>query len=466
MSNVHIDPNYNGHDFFHHNMMPARYIVARKREWFARETRNAHFHPFVHKAVLMHRPDKWQDLLLQWPHEAETYKGDFTRVAYTRDERSGEADRQIVTTLGKYLRQHFSFLPDHAIRDLVALATPKAATCKFVHTTVEMIHHLQRGPSSCMVWSRGDEDNEDEWIKDGTGLPHHPYEAYAPEYGWHMAVRMEGSDTVGRALCHTNKNGRNTFVRSYKKSSGYSPADEMLEAWLKEQGYRKAGSWDYAMLKYIPVRRRGDATFIAPYIDGGAQHVNLSHHEGKTVLVICDEGDYICNNTDGTADEAEYESCNDCGARIDDGDGYWVGAYEDDHVCTSCVENDYYYAISRGGAHRYIRQSYCVWVESQDEHYDEDYLDYNDIVQIKDGEYEHKDNAVECEDDGDWYYTEDYRLVEVDGSYYLRDGDLVVYTEDSEEYILKEDAHHCEDDDLWYADRNNMPNAESESESE
>ena len=440
------DPAYDG-DKFLDMMFTASYIVSRRpeREWFARERVRYMFHPFVVKAIRMCRPDNWHRLMLEWPHESTLHSGDMTKLAYTRDERAGIADKQTATSLGKYLHTHFSTLPDHAIRDIVALATPKNAVFKFVRTTVEMIHHLQRGPRSCMVW---DTDSEDDpiGVEGSDGDWHHPYEAYDPALGWHMAVRIEGSDTVGRALCMDDGKNR-FFVRSYKKVDGYSPADEQLEAWLKDQGYTKASSWDGCKLKRIPAEN--NCGFVAPYIDGSCQEVDV---ESSTLLRITSEGEYQCNNTNGDADEHDFEQCEDCGDRVRDGDGYWVGPWEDRMVCECCRENNYVYARSRNGQRRYIDADNCVYVDSQDEHYDQDYLDPNDIVETKDGDYEHINNVVQCEDNNAYYDPDDERIVRCvdDGYYHLRD-----------------EAHYHEPSGEWYADEDEMPkDEESESESE
>ena len=91
-----------------------------RRPWFERERCRYALHPAVLRMMRAYRPDDWQQLLLEWPHKSAT---DPNRLAYTRDERSGEADRQVITTIGKYLRRHFSHAPDEMIRDITAQYT-------------------------------------------------------------------------------------------------------------------------------------------------------------------------------------------------------------------------------------------------------------------------------------------------------------------------------------------------------
>lgn len=395
--------------------MMAAAVVHEHRAWFRRETRKYKLHPVVEAALDVCRPDNWHQLLLEWPHVSES---DPARLAYTRDERAGEADRQTVTTIGKYLTRHFSLMTDHKVRDLAALYG-SSASCKFVHTMAEMLYHLKRGPSSCMT------GNRERTCVDG--VERHPYEVYDPSLGWHMAVREEFGQTVGRALC----NGK-YFVRSYKYNphGGGSPTDETLEAWLEEQGYEKENSWCAEKLMHYETQS-GDT--LAPYLDGESKYAELRN--GYLFITDDRDGEYQCDNTCGTASENRDTPCEDCGDRVDDGDGYWVGPHEENMVCQSCCDHNYTYAYSRRGHQAYINSDYVVWVESQDAHYDEDYLDDNNIVALENGEYEHIDNAVEI--DGEWYHCDDERIC---------------LAEDTGEYALKDDCWLCAASDNWYTD--------------
>jgi hypothetical protein len=425
---------YNGQNMFD-VMTDARFIVARHREWFARESGAARYHPYVLKAIEMFQPKDWHELLLQWPHESKMYPDDMTRVAYTRSDRDGIADRQTVTTLGKYLRSHF-VMPDDAIRDIVALAQSQSAEFKFIHTMAEMIYHLNQGPGSCMQWE------DDSGVKGEDGVYHHPYEVYDPAFGWHMAVRMQGGDTVGRALCMQDGDNK-FFVRSYKKVEGYSPADEQLEVWLKAQGYAKVGDWENCKLKIIPARN--DCGFVAPYLDGNVKEVTRCDN----YLLIVDDGDYKCGNTDGDADECGGTECTNCGARVRDGDGHWSGPWEEDVICDSCRDHSYVYAYGRNGRQYYVHQDNAVYVESCQEYYDFDYLDSNGIVILRNGDAEHADNTVE-----------------VDGDYYHCDDERIVMCVDDDEYHLKRDVYHHEDSGEYYADEDKMPKSDDDTDAD
>jgi hypothetical protein len=137
---------YINHGRYDHNFVA--YQTAPCRDWHGREQRKYPMHPAVIKALESdHRPYDWHLLTLEWPHVSES---DSTRLAYTRDDRAGEADRQTVTTVGKYLTRHFPDMPDHEVRNLVALYAA-GESCKWVYTMAEMLHHIMRGPHRAWV---------------------------------------------------------------------------------------------------------------------------------------------------------------------------------------------------------------------------------------------------------------------------------------------------------------------------
>ena len=77
-----------------------------------------------------------------------------------------------------------------------------------------------------------------------------------------------------------------------------------------------------------------------------------------------------------------------------------------------------------------------MYVESQAEHYDEDYLDDNEIIELNNGEYAPLDEAVEI--NGDWFHIED---------------DRICRTEDTDEFLMANDGcWQCEESGNWYTD--------------
>jgi hypothetical protein len=393
------------------------------REWHQDLQGRFRLHPAVDKLLADYRPLDWQQLVLEFPHQAES---DRNRVAYTQNERKGMDNIQTVTSLGKYLTRHFPQLPDHEIRNTVA--SYSVVGCKIVYTIAEMINALQRGPHSCMRW--GDGTNID--------IDTHPYKVYDPRLGWGMAVREEGGEIIGRALVY-ERDDIKKFVRTYQRpsiASSYSQADDNLNAWLRDQGYEHASDWEGCLMRHYDGR---EGRPLAPYLDGGMKNVDAIVREGNKYLIVTEGGEYRFEQTDGTCySNSDSDTCNDCGDNIDDGDGYWVGADEDEIVCQSCCDNNYYYGYGRRGRQYYIHESNIVSVG--DETYDESYLGDNEIVSLHDGEYAHQDDAV---------------YIESQGEYYEADSDDICYDDYNQQYELRDnlvelvDGSMCHSDDAW-----------------
>jgi len=393
------------------------------RAWFKREWDKHGLHPAVHDSFLTYRPDDWHQLLLEWPHKSIT---DPNRVAYTENERKGEADRQTITTLGKYLRRHFSHMPDHELRDIVARHS-YSGSIEIVDYLPNMIEAVMNGPSSCMTRHFN--------IRCDDGEQRHPYAVYDPALGWSMAVRVENGKILGRCLLYTDPETQyKCFVRSYKRNPderSHSGVDEAIEAYLKSIGFEKRGGWpEDAKLSYYKLSGNSNE-FLAPYIDGDERQVDIY---SDMYLTISPNGEYCCDNTDGRCG-APLCSCEDCGAAIyDEDDQYCVGRGEDTTVCPRCFD-EYTYVYGRRGYQYYVHNDYIV--EADGEYYDEDYLDDNSIVELEDGGYTHSDNATFIESADAWYPS---------------DSDEICYAADTEQYELKEDCWLCAESGDWYTD--------------
>lgn len=378
----------------------ARRIVYHTRDWHKMQQIKHPLHPAVVAAFEQSSPVCWQQLLLEWPYVAET---DVTRLAYTRDERSGEADRQTLTSLGKYLKRHWPDMPDHTIRDYVAKYAT-AAEFRIERTTEAIVNAVQNGPSSCMQFN---EDDENERGQLDT-LGHHPYEVYAPCYGWHVATRRMGSKIVGRALLMQRDNAETKqkyYVRTYRRQDGemYSQPDDELKQWLNSQGYVHKSSWNGERLAYLASGHR-DCDFVAPYIDGGAQYVDLDSRQ--QCLHIADSGDWQCANQDGTAEQVDCCTCADCGSRVREDDTHGTGYYCD-HTVGECCIDEYTMVTGRRGNDYYVPNDEAVYVSGS--YYDSNWLGDNGIVELHDGDYASMDDAV-CVDD-EWYLAEDEKVV-------------------------------------------------------
>lgn len=418
-------------------------ILARHRDWHRREQRQTEMHPAVIAAVTVCRPADWKGMVLEWPHIADD---DRRQIAYTRDERKGEENRQTMTSVGKYLKRHFPDMSDHVLRDIVALHTPHNVEFKLLRTMPEMLHAIDTGPYSCMC-SRYSSGSTDRWThsQSVTG-GHHPYEVYDPELGWHMAVAVEGNAVTGRALCVDKM-----YVRTYKAEGDYgSTTDERLDAWLQSQGYDKERSWEYdTLFKHIPLQRR---YFVAPYIDGNQYHVVI---DGAHLHLVdpsdLDDGDdyYECRSTSGTPTQQTVSNnsvrCEDCDESMDEDDACTVDIYEDRTVCSCCRYNNWVWAYSFRGRERYVPSDRAVYV--CDNYYDTDYLSENNIVELVDGDYAHQNDACYIERLDQYHLVNDCTHCEHSNEYELSDDCVQLH---DGEYAHTDDCWQCEHSDEWY----------------
>jgi hypothetical protein len=416
----------------YHGLGNTNYPREHQRGWHVSMQHKHALHPAIPQAVKLARPYDWHQLVLEYPYVSET---DPSRLAYTRDERAGIANRQTITTIGKYLARHFD-LPDHMIREIAAQYS--GATCKIMNTMPEMLDVVRNGAKSCMTMIRCD-DSE------------HPYQVYDPELGWSIAVRMDGTTYRARALIYTEPETDTAyFVRSYNKAedpNSYSQRDDLLEAWLVGQGITKRDGWDGAVMRYIA---NGDA-FLAPYLDGSDKNVEITSGV-RRLMTVTSGGEYEFDRQDGTPTPSAGDcECNNCGDNFNEDDGHWAGANGDDHICEYCAREHYTYAYTRHGNQHYIYSDDVVYVESQREYYHDRYLGENNIVRCVDtDEYEHTDDAVYLERESEWYSS---------GS------DAIVYCDHSSEYELidncvelcgekgwahSDDTWHCEHGDAYY----------------
>ena len=387
--------------------------------WHGREQFRYPLHSAVRESVMLAAPKDWHLLVLQWPHVSIK---DTARLAYTRNAEHGFADRQTVTSIAKYIAEHFPTLASHTIRDICA----KYGDHKFQisHDIEQMLAWLAESPSSCMVrrnWSGG-------W---------HPYRAYDPQYGWGLAVRLESGVPMARALVNERSK---SFIRSFgaiENNRGHSQNDNALNSWLQAQGYEYQDSWSGLKLAKIQHPNGG---WTAPYIDGDAQSVDDCGHYFK----IVEHGDFECTNTDGhmNDDENDYSDCEDCGARIymPDGEYYHVGRYQDRLVCYGCCDNDYVYAIGRHGDSYYVPNDDAIHVESMSRYYHDSFLSDNGIVYCEDtGDYEHRDDALYLDQRDEWVSSDcTYAVYCERSSTYEHIDDCVLL--DDGEYVLRDNT--------------------------
>jgi len=384
----------------------------------------------LHQCVrdaLKYKPLDYLKLAMEYPHAADA---DPTRIAYTRSAADGCADRQLITSVGKYLARHWPHVSDHIRRDIQALFTPDVM--KFVYTMPEIIAGIEFGPRSCMASIAGyfenrfDADDRAQlqtWLADPTTdepeWSKHPYSSYHPKFGWHMALRTHANGTInGRALCLTHK-GEDIFVRTYRRHAtdplGWSDRDFALEAYLISQKYALATSWPQGARLAI---RAADGGIYAPYMDGGSRRVREVDYG---VFEIHSGGDFCCESTSGfvaelyNEDENEDEDCDDCdecGDRYHPDDLTSIGRHGEQGVCCHCLDNCFQLVTGRDGRNStmeyYIRDEDACSTVDDSGCFDSEYLPHY-IVRLKIGNYAHQDNCVQI--NGDYYLDDDADVV-------------------------------------------------------
>lgn len=429
------------------------------RYWHTCITDTYELHPVVQHVIGVAgiRPVNWQNLLLEWPHISEV---DDTLIAYTRDERAGldfidnGSKRQTKTSIGKYLSRHWPHVRDDVRRDWAARFKP--AVFAIWDTRETVICAVELGPRSCMKSTYGSipfkaYDNAQllTWYTGGhTGYvdwASHPYSVYDPALGWRMAVRMEkGNDAVvmGRALLHEVSK---TYVRTYKRNASgdegdYSYADEQLEAWMTDQGYRKASDWEGKRIARVDHPSGG---LMVPYLDGGAQSADEDGH----LLVICRRGKLSGSNTDGgggTIGADVIGTCADCGSAIleDDDDRICAGRGEDREVCGDCASG---YTYVRG-ATNWGSGAYSEYYVADDDvlhlagiQYDSENLPDN-LITLHNGDVCEHDDAVYLEGEGEYYEAGSDAIVAVGDEWFRKDDDESVVACADGEYRLRGDC--------------------------
>ena len=192
-------------------------------------------------------------------------RDDNTMIAYTPTIEAGESDKQIRTTLGKFLRKHFLLLSDKAIQDNEAAHRAEiSGEILFATTRADIIrvYTNMAGDSGCM------RHTGEKW-----GMPSdmHPSAVYeAP--GMAVAYTEINGVIKSRSVVWVNPDDEKDkrYVRLYGDA-------KLLKRKLEAQGYRCDGLQG-ARLARIPHPNRTYADyydrFVMPYLDGpgGAQN--------------------------------------------------------------------------------------------------------------------------------------------------------------------------------------------------
>lgn len=237
-------------------------------------------------------------------------------MAYTPNEESGHADRQLRTRPGKYLKQFYPQLTQQQIDDYCA--SIRADRSAFTLTTepdiIESVY--QHGPTSCMSHAL-------DYYHPACGQ--HPVRVYGNSPDLALVYLGSPQDCSARAIVWPE---RKIFSRIY--------GDSALRNLLLNAGYAD-GSLQGARLRKIAVELDGysaSETYLMPYIDG----IDSATIKGKYFILLDNEGSWCCQNTNGLANEIEAYTClrEDCDTEVSGEDQYCDSCNEDRWHCESC----------------------------------------------------------------------------------------------------------------------------------
>ncbi len=324
---------------------------------------------------------------------------DNQRIAYTPNAEYGRADRQIVTTVGRFLTKHFSdVFTEGQIRGWTDIHKQMYGEpiVHFAFDAADIEHAYEDGPHSCMVGKFG--ENSD-W-----SVPEHPVRIYdGPDTAVATIVNVAG-DITARALVRIEE--PLSYIRIYGD-------DALLRHRLNALGFSQQDSAHGMRLRYVP-NPHNDEGVLCPYLDG-VSYAEPKHIDGKAFLVP-GNGDWCCQMTHGYAgwdpEESDHGAyCNYCeedGLNEENGSTIRNG----DWVCSSCIDDSYTWAVAyTNGEYAYVHSDDVVCV-GDDYYFDRtSVLEANDIVRLEDDDpsddtYAKKDYACEPIFEEGWYHQD------------------------------------------------------------
>jgi len=353
-------------EHIHHN--PAYTYAVRPATWRERELRLFMADPETGKAV--YRPVVWADEAW-WCNIAHHFKDHFlhvsvidpTAVAFTEDERKGEADRQTYMRPGKYLQKFLAAgpsgeiehgplkgLPSQVTKMQIAFYAqwhqvgkrPESDDTLFItEDEHEIVRVYEEGPESCMMGKGWD-------FKD------HPVRVYAGG-GLAMAYLNNASgEVIARTLCWPEEQ---VFGRVYPTANNDTQRDHYNElmARLKAKGWRSITEdnsvFEGARLRHL-TNRHGNT--MMPYLDN-EYGVRDEYRDGRAWWVMTHDENHQ-ESTDGTmcGNEPDWH-CECCEEGFSDNYDscsvyrYWNGTGRSGYPrgeetwCQDCRDNSSYY---------------------------------------------------------------------------------------------------------------------------
>lgn len=335
------------------------------------------------------------------------------KVAFTKSVEHGVADRQTVMKLGKYLRQYQDHLLDHEIRDLVGSITAKGMELTLCTSKEDIEEAYRDEASDCSCMNGG------KAVVDGI----HPSIVFSDTPDVAVAY-VEG---VGRALINLISG---TYYKIYGDFSRLIPILEL-------NGYTEdSDGLSGCTLSY---HQTTCGQHVMPYLDGNTT-VNLyANDEGKKYWIVGGAigsdtllETYNAESTNGTVEE-QGMLCPCCENRYDEAEMIYLDN-TDTHVCDMCFGNeDDYQVVYMGGYTESVDTSDLTVYEYNGELYEEDSLEYHDLVIVDDEVHSEHDCVRDFIDEGDYILEEDAVMV-----YSVDDGEVKYTTQYNADTVCEE----------------------------
>ena len=219
------------------------------------------------------------------------------------------------------------------------------------------------------------------------------------------------SRCIVRKHSDNEKNRDGGLIRIYPSKDESHPSN-FLYHHLKDIGY--IGYVDFEGL-YL----RTCEDLSAPYLDGSTNTAELKKIDGKSYFLVMCDGEYLLDQTSGYCEQVDVYYCAGCDDQVPEDD---LTNTQDGDMCESCLTNNY--------------------------------------VIDRDGDTIHRDEAIYCESDGN-YYHEDTNAIYYseyhDGYYFEEDLKWNIYRND---YLFVDLPIYFPDLDRTQTDQNFIPSAE------
>ena len=369
-------------------------------------------------------PGWWIDLCETWgdatweDHYLYVSALDPKRIAYTPTLEYARADRQVVTTPGKYLMKHFPSMDPEKMRSYQEWHRlgHVAKDVLFFFDPAEIQNAYEIGPRSCMSY-------------DTLGQYHeHPVRIYDGPDTVLAVLPKGGGGYSARALCRIDTSPM-TYLRVYGDES-------VMRGRLESLGFVSSTSPSGARLRLAYAHPDADYP-ICPYVDwvsygkktdDGFLLLTSSNDGAEWAVQVT--GGCACSSTPEESDEEENRrwchSCDNDFHEEDDG-GYDIN---EEWICQGCCERYYTYAVfTRNGDETFV---YC-----------------DDVIEVNGSAYWNNQDLLEgigfvySEHDSEWIDPEDSYAIYLD---YEEDWTTQKCVQDwQEKWILKSGACHVPD---------------------